>query len=340
MNMRVLKLLILNVILISSCGSDPLDVDVSDIKADPLKFQRIDQDLFALDTANLPEGMAAIRKKFGVITDCYLNNIICYAAPDSTDCYYTLAGFLTDHTMHGGWVACNEKFTGGFADQENEVSEAYKYFAYHFPERKLPKGVYIVFSGFNYNYFSCDGYYAIGMDWFLGKDNVFYEGLQWPMYQRRKLEPQYMASGFVRSWMMTEFPYNSEKNDVINRIIYEGKIMYLQKALLRNTPDSVITGYTQAQLVWSEANEAEMWAKMIEDKLVYSESEDDLNHMTMDAPFTPGFPRESPGRAGVWIGYRIVCAYMQQYPETTLEELMALNDGQMVLTRSKYKPKF
>jgi uncharacterized protein YjaZ len=178
------------------------------------------------------------------------------------------------------------------------------------------------------------------MDWFLGQDNVFYDGLQWPMYQRRKLEPQYMSAGFVRSWMMTEFPYASEKNDVINRIVYEGKILYLQKALLRQTPDSVLTGYTQAQLDWCEVNEAEMWAKMIEDQLVYSESEDDLNHMTMDAPFTPGFPRESPGRAGVWVGYRIVQSYMEQYPSTTLEQLMELNDGQSFLTRSKYKPKF
>jgi uncharacterized protein YjaZ len=127
---------------------------------------------------------------------------------------------------------------------------------------------------------------------------------------------------------------------VINRIVYEGKILYLQKALLRQTPDSVLTGYTQAQLDWCEVNEAEMWAKMIEDQLVYSESEDDLNHMTMDAPFTPGFPRESPGRAGVWVGYRIVQSYMEQYPSTTFEQLMELNDGQSFLTRSKYKPKF
>ena len=149
-----------------------------------------------------------------------------------------------------------------------------------------------------------------------------------------------MAAGFVRSWMMNEFPYTSEKNDVINRIVYEGKIMYLQRALLRETHDTIITGISAAQLEWCEANEAEMWAKMIEENTVYSENEEDLNHMTMDAPFTPGFPRESPGRAGCWIGLRIVEAYMERFPETTLGELMELNDGQLFLTQSKYKPSF
>ena len=149
-----------------------------------------------------------------------------------------------------------------------------------------------------------------------------------------------MSAGFVRAWMMNEFPYNSEKNDVLNRIVYEGKIMYLQRALLRNTPDSVITGFSQAQLEWCELSEADMWARMIEDNTVYSEDEEDLNHMTMDAPFTAGFPKESPGRAGTWIGLRIVQAYMEHFPETTLQELMEMNDGQLLLTQSKYKPSF
>jgi len=326
--------------LSASCGSDPLDVDTSSVTVDPVKVQRLDEDFFNLDTSRLVSGVSDIRKKYGIITDCFLNNVICYTSPDSADCYYTLATFLTDHSMTGTWEACTTKFADGFAFLEADLTTAYTYFLAHFPDRRLPKGVFMMVSGFNYNYISCEGYYAIGMDWFLGKDNIYYQGLNWPMYQRRKMEPEYMSAGFVRSWMLNEFPFNSEKNDVINRIVYEGKIIYLQKALLRETPDTIITGFSQVQLDWCEANEAEMWAKMIEDNTVYSENEEDLNHLTVDAPFTPGFPKESPGRAGVWLGMRIVEAYMDRFPETTLEELMEMSDGQLLLTQSKYKPSF
>lgn len=326
--------------LFASCGSDPLDIDTSAVTVEPVKVERVDSDFFALDTAHLPEGIAAIRKKHGVITDCFLNNVICYASPDSSECYYTLSQFLVDHTMRSAWEMANEEFNSGFAFFEEDITGAYTYFSAHFPDRRLPLGIYAVFSGFNYNYISCDGYYAIGIDWFLGKDNIFYQGLSWPMYQRRRMEKDYMAPGFVRAWMTNEFPYSSEKNDVINRIVYEGKILYLQKALLRETPDSLILGFSAAQIEWCELNEADMWAKMIEDNTVYSEDEEDLNHMVMDAPFAAGFPKESPGRAGTWIGLRIVEAYMGRFPETTLEELMALNDGQLFLTQSKYKPEF
>ncbi len=326
--------------LSASCGSDPLDVDTSSVTIDPIKVQRLDEDFFKLDTSKLVTGISDIRKKYGIITDCFLNNVICYASPDSATCYYTLASFLTDHTITGAWESCNTEFADGFTFLETDITTAYTYFSAHFPERKLPKGVFMMVSGFNYNYISCEGYYAIGMDWFLGSDNIYYQGLNWPMYQRRKMEPEYMSCGFVRSWMLNEFPFNSEKNDVINRIVYEGKIMYLQKALLRETSDTIITGYSQAQLDWCEVNEAEMWAKMIEDNTVYSENEEDLNHLTVDAPFTPGFPKESPGRAGVWLGMRIVESYMERFPETTLQELMDMNDGQLLLTQSKYKPTF
>lgn len=326
--------------LISSCGSDPLDVDTTSVTVDPVKVQRLDEDFFKLDTSDLAKGMSDIRSKYGIMADCFLNNVICFDAPDSVACYFALSDFISHHTMRGAWEACSTKYAGGFTKLEDDLTGAYTHFKYHFPDRSLPKGVFIVFSGFNYNYISCEGYYAIGVDYFLGKDNIYYDGLNWPMYQRRKMEPEYMATGFVRSWMMNEFPFTSEKNDVINRIVYEGKIMYLQRALLRNTPDSIITGFSLAQLEWCETNEADMWAKIIEENMVYSEYEEDVNHMVLDAPFTPGFPRESPGRAGCWIGLRIVESYMEHHPETTLEELMEMNDGQMFLTQSKYKPSF
>lgn len=327
-------------LVLASCGLDRLDVDVSTVTVDPVKIRRFDKDFFGMDTNNLPVALDKLRKDYGPFTDAFVNNVVCFSARDSVSCFLALRDFLSHHITRGAWESSCETLGDDFSKVEEELTGAYKHFRFYFPDRELPKDVYLVMAGFNYNYIQSEGVYAIGMEHFLGQDNVYYDGLQWPMYKRRTLTREYMSAGFVRSWMMNEFPYNAEKNDVINRIVYEGKILYLQKALLRTTPDSVITGYSAAHLEWCEANEAEMWAKMIEEKIVYSESEDDLNHMTQDAPFTPGFPRESPGRAGIWLGYRIVEAFMNRFPETTLEELMDMKDGQILLTRSKYKPKF
>ena len=56
------------------------------------------------------------------------------------------------------------------------------------------------------------------------------------------------------------------------------------------------------------------------------------------APFSGRMPKESPGRVAVWTGWQIVKAYMDRHPNTTLQELMAIPDAQLLLNESKYKP--
>ena len=50
-------------------------------------------------------------------------------------------------------------------------------------------------------------------------------------------------------------------------------------------------------------------------------------------------PTEAPGRTGDYIGWQIIRAYMKRYPETTLSDLIKMNDSQTILEKSKYKPK-
>ena len=55
-----------------------------------------------------------------------------------------------------------------------------------------------------------------------------------------------------------------------------------------------------------------------------------------DGPFTPGFPRESPGHVGEWIGWRMVQAYLEDNPATSWPDLLTV-DPRTVL--KSYKPR-
>jgi uncharacterized protein YneF (UPF0154 family) len=50
-------------------------------------------------------------------------------------------------------------------------------------------------------------------------------------------------------------------------------------------------------------------------------------------------PKESPGKIGRWIGWRLVEQYMNQNPEITLDELMKNQNFQEIVKQSGYKPK-
>ena len=63
-----------------------------------------------------------------------------------------------------------------------------------------------------------------------------------------------------------------------------------------------------------------------------------LSSYMNDGPFTAEVTQDSPGRLGVWVGWRIVDSYMRNNKVVTLRELMNENDAQKILEQSYYKP--
>jgi hypothetical protein len=327
--------------LLASCSSDPLDVDVSAISVPQVKIIRYDSAFYAVDTSHLWKDMYALHDKYGAFNDGFVNNVIFQSGNDSLDKDKDLRFFLSDYAYRDVYRQTQDVFKDGFSVYEDELTDVFKHFRYYFPNDSLPNGIYTCMSGFNYNILYVQGgYYGIGLEYYLGENNVAYEQLQWPKYKSSTRRKEYLVADLVTGWMLTQFPYDPEKNDLLNKMVYEGKILYLKKALMRNEDDSIITGYTGAQLKWCTDNEAMMYSSLIDKKKIYSEDASDLQHYTEDAPFTPDFPRESPGKAGNWLGYRIVQSYMTKNPKVTIAELMATKDAQTILTKAKYKPKF
>jgi len=153
-----------------------------------------------------------------------------------------------------------------------------------------------------------------------------------------KMIPEKIPSDIVRAWLYGEFAYNDSVDNLLSNMIYEGELIYITRHLLPNEPEHLIHGFSEEQLKWCEKNEADMWTHLIENKLLFTTNTLEINKFINDAPFTSGFPQESPGRAAVWIGYRIVESLMQRNEQMSLEELMNIKDYQKVLNMARYKP--
>jgi len=326
-------------LVLLGCGEQSrLDVDVSDINVAPVQISRFDKAVFENDTGNIPALRASLEKTYNGFYIGYTERIICPGSFDQPICNQQFKSFISDPAMREVYEACKKKYAD-LSGLEKEIQNAYKYFRYHFPQRTLPKKVHAMMSGFNYNISQVENEFGIGLEMYLGK-TPYYSRLQWPLYRQRKLDAPYMLPDFVRAWMMNEFPLADEKGDLLTRMIYDGKIMYLTEALLPQTHDTLRLGYTARQLEWAQAAEAEVWAYLIEKKLVYNTNVTDILPLVNDGPFTTGFSHDSPPRLASWIGLQIVRTYMENNPSVSLEELMKLSDAQTILTRSKYKPKF
>jgi len=123
-------------------------------------------------------------------------------------------------------------------------------------------------------------------------------------------------------------------------MINNGKRLYVLDKLLPYTPDSIKLAYTQKQVDWCIKNEPDLWAYLLSEDLLYSIKADVWAKLVNPSPTgTPKMPTDSPGRAGNWLGMQIVKAYMQRNSNVSLEQLLANKDAQLILDKSKYKPK-
>lgn len=255
---------------------------------------------------------------------------------DSSD-NFNLQFFVKDKDMREAYKNCIEKYPD-VKFLETEIAKAFTYFKYHFSDKNIPK-VITYMSGFNFSVLRVDTTIGIGLDMYLGANNKFYERLQFPKYKMATMQKEYMVADFVRAWMETEFMVEKPNNsNLLSKIIDAGKQYYLVDALLPAVHDTIKIGFTSKQLNWCQKNEYNMWAYFIQKKLLYSSEPSEVIKFTGEGPFTSEFKNDSPARTGIWIGWQIIRAYMDNNPNVTLQQLVDEKDVQKILLKSKYKP--
>lgn len=126
---------------------------------------------------------------------------------------------------------------------------------------------------------------------------------------------------------------------MLAEIIHYGKLKYFEKCMLPETSDELIFGFTPEQMKFCRNNESQMWLYMVENNLLFSTDQFKIRKLIGEAPFTSYFTNDSPGRAAVWLGFRIVESYMMKNPSVKIVDIMPNTDVQSILEHAKYSPR-
>ena len=322
--------------MLIGCTNHPLKVDVSNVQVPETHINRLDRDVFEMDTTNVLKQTEALNKKYGLFFKVFCAGILNSGVVRDTNYSGKLKRFIADRDMRAAYNDCKQQYND-IQFLENDFTDAARHFKYYFPKRGIPK-VVAMFTGFNYNITPVDSTIGVGLDMYLGSNNKFYDMLAFPKYKSRWMTKECIMPDAVRQWLLTQFPYNMKANDFVSQIIYFGKIMYLTDALLPEVADTLKLQYTPRQLRYCTVNEFNMWNYFIAQKVLYTTDQAEIMKFTAEGPFTSAFNKEAPSRVGYWMGYRIVKQYMEKNPNITLEQLMSETDGQQLLMKSKYKP--
>ncbi len=253
---------------LSSCKSDRLDINVSDVPLPEISVDRLEQDLFKIDTSKITTETEKLKTKYGHFYTIFIKSIINNGG--LRDSLYTnqIKQFVSDRDMREAYSDCQKVFPS--PDTLNEqLTDLFKHFKYYFPDKNIPKPITMM-SGFNYSVVMLDSTLAIGLEMYLGSANKFYKMLALPNYKTMFMNKENIMPDAARAWITTEFPYNMNKSDFLSEITYMGKILYLTDALLPKVHDTLKIKYTREQLEYCTQNEFNVWSYFAAQKLLYT----------------------------------------------------------------------
>jgi len=338
---RPFALFLIFSIAMASCGNNKHKVDLGDIEV-KIKAERYEDLIFSVK--DLKDYQQLIEHDT-VFFKYYLNNIIGdvtggYRNPDQRSQAKGLVDFVNYPDMQDLLASVKTEYDD-IAWIEDELSSAFTYYKYHFADKEVPEVITFV-SPFRTGIAVFEGRLGIGLDMYLGDNFGPYQtpALNLPNYIIKKLRSDYIVPNAIKAWLLSEFEPVSGQDRFIDKILYEGKILYSMDALFPDMEDSLKIGYFEGELEWNKQNEFQIFEHINSNELLFTSNERSFIGLLQDGPFSKGaeIPQDAPPRIGAWLGWQIVRQYMDQNPNMTLTELWEEIDSEKILKESKYKP--
>ncbi|MFN5334798.1 MAG: hypothetical protein ACK5BV_06395 [Bacteroidota bacterium] len=340
----------LSLLCLISCGNHADTPDVSDISVN-LKVERFEQDLFAIDTNYVKEGLITLEKKYPAFLPLYINHVLGLGPLVDSNALAISGCKLFLKLNRKPYEKANALYKN-FNDVNKELTSAFQYCKFYFPEYKVPLMITTVgpmdalapmsnqepspnFMG--------EGFIAVGLQFYLGKDFDIYNDPDYvsqiaPTYRSRRFSKEYISSDVMKLVIDDLYPDSSARLSFTEQMIEKGKRIALLKRLMPFTHDSVSLGYSTDQLAWANKNERTIYNFLIQSGLLYERDPILIRPYFTDAPFTREFGETSPGNLGTFIGWRITEAYIEQQKEIDMRNFMKM-PAQKIMSESRYKPK-
>ncbi|OAV43849.1 hypothetical protein [Lewinella sp. 4G2] len=333
-------------LLLSACTRDSAPVpDVSEINVD-VTLIRFDEAVFDVDTNQIATELNRLDAEYGNFADLYLRNImpVRRADFDAEEQIEVMAAMLRYRPLRVLDSLVSEKFDDAEMDRQvADLEQALRYYRHYLPTAEVPDTLTTFVSEFGYAALMYgENDLAAGLEFYLGpefdytqvsaQESIFSE------YLRRTYRPEYLTQKLMQV-VIDDRILRPRAGRLIDYLIYEGKKLYLLERVLPYAEETQTQEVTEEQLEWLRNNEIAIYANLQKEDQLYSTDQILIRKLTQPAPYTQGMPTDSPGRAVNYLGKRIIQAYVEANPQTTMEQLIAIEDGQKILAGARYKPR-
>jgi len=314
---------------ISSCNTNDQEVPVVDGIEVEIDIKRWDHEIFELTTK---EQVAGFLRENPMYNHHFLQ-------ADQYPHDSLVVNYLNAFVSNPASKVLQQEISSVFGKLEplkGDLEKAFRYLLYYYPETTIPK-VYTAVSGFAGNdLFVSDSVIIIGLDYYLG-EQATHRPLEFPQYILKRYRQEYIVPSIFLLWSSGLNKTEMEDKTMLAEMVYYGKAYHFTRQILPFKPDSLLIGYSGAEIVEVNQHQDVIWAHFIEKQLLYETSHFTKKKYMDERPKTLEIGNKCPGRIGEWLGWQIVEKYTNEQ-QISLPDLMEISDARQIFTQSNYKP--
>ncbi len=336
-------------LLLTGCGGcesqrkDPRQEQIEDqLQITPLSTFRLDEMVF--DHPDRADFRSSIQKLPNDIAGIYLEQIMGMGPSADSTTWETLKRFAQFKDMRDLQAASVEIHTNEkINDYEKELAASFARLKVLLPKEQNPNIIWMN-AGLAAASFAVKNNLFIGLDYYIYPHPLVKEfpPERFPNYKRANMDARYLCSNALFNWLSHRYDaYDSippEKNDFLSSLIYSGKIMYALGVVQPEIADSTHLMWSKKEWDWANENELNIWKEIARQDVLFATNKEEIAKWFNEAPFTNAgnLPAGASPQLGLWMGWKIVSAYMIKNPNVTLEQLWKERNNQKIL--SAYKP--
>jgi len=313
----ILLTLFLSLLACSEQKNTPIDLSGINVNTEIIRFE---QQFYTGSAEELP----SLKEKFSYLFPGYNPDSVWIAKMNDED-----EQFLYE---------ASQKEYGDFSQQRESLTSLFEHVKYYYPKFVEPKVITILTNvDYNNKVVFADSLLFISLDAYLGKDHEVYQ--DYPLYVKQNLTRNHLIVD-VAEQLAEPILRVPVSRSYVSRIIQHGKKLKLMESFLPEVEKMEIIGYSPDQYQWAEISEESIWKYFIQKEMLYSNDPTLSERFIAEAPFSKFYlevDKDSPGKIGVWFGWQIVNAFMENN-DLTLQEMVRL-DNEELFRNSKYKPR-
>jgi len=300
-------------------------------KQNSLRILRYEKDLFSLDVNHLSKEIECLSKTYSplLIEPGIWNDPIKMEG---------LKAYLQDTVILALYHIAEKTIKTDIFLEELET--AFGYYKVFYPTDTIPTIITLI-PGLDISLPSVyiyDGILFVNVDMYLGADCSYYKATELPLYIMERCEPVFLPIDIFKKAMAYKHLKAVPHTTLLDAMITEGKRLYFTEMMFPSLHERFIIGYSEEKYHWANQYLGNAWSYLIEKNELFGKGERLLRCYIEEAPFTKPFGNDSPGRMGVFLGWKLIQSYMKNNPKVTLPELMQESDFQKILNASKFKP--